>query len=68
MELFLILSPQSQLPRSTLGLPKGLPMKPQPITQPRTFLMQTDLSLSLGKHSKIQITLGTTRAITGVIS
>lgn len=30
--------------------------------------MQTDLSLSLGKHSKLQITLGTTGAITGVIS
>lgn len=68
MELFFLLSPRSQLPRSIPGPPKGYPMKSQPITQSRASFMQTDLSLSLGKHSKLQITLGTTEAITGVIS
>lgn len=38
MELFFLLSPRSQLPRSIYqGPPKGYPMKSQPITQSRSI-------------------------------
>lgn len=46
MKLFFLVNPQSQLPRSMTGPPRGCTMKSRHTSQSRAFLMQADLSLS----------------------
>jgi hypothetical protein len=68
MELFFSSKPSVPTPQVYPGSTQGLSNEVSAYHPIQNISDADDRSLSLGKHSKIQITLGTTHAITGAIS